>query len=47
MKKLKYPMNYEDWKKLKKTKQAMKILMNNWNTRNQTKLDLWSLEIIK
>lgn len=41
MKKLKYPINYEDWKKLKKTKKAMKILINDWKNRNQTILDLW------
>ena len=40
MKKLKYPMNYEDWKKLKETKKAIKILINDWKNRNQTTLDL-------
>lgn len=39
-KKLKYPMNFEDWKKLKSTKEAIKILIKDWNNRNQTKLDL-------
>ena len=39
-KKLKYPIKFEDWKKLKSTKEAMKILMKDWNNRNQTKLDL-------
>lgn len=39
-KKTKYPMDFEKWKKLKRTKQAMKILLKDWNERNQLKMDL-------
>jgi hypothetical protein len=39
-KKIKYPMDFEKWKKLKTTKQAMKILLKDWNERNQLKMDL-------
>lgn len=37
--KMKYPLIYEEWLKLPSTKKAMKILMKDWNNRNQLEIN--------